>query len=370
MSKTETIFAPSTQQLDIAVLVLPRASILEVASVLDPLRNANRQLGRDAFRWRVVSPDGRPVPLTCGIELPSHGDLSAADGADALIVISGYGQAEVATRGLITQLRRMAVRFRALGGVDAGPWVLARAGLLQGHRATVHWEDLEDFASAFPGVDVVADRYVISNNRFTAGGAVPAADMMLHLIGARCGAGVAGQVADSFLYDARADGSRPQRTGLVPGARDPRLSRALTVMGQALEEPVPLAQIARTVGVGIRRLEQLFQDGLGQGPAAAYLELRLQLARRMIADTRHSIQEIGLRCGFADRSGFSRAYRRRFQMSPMQSRHAKPVAKMSDIKTSDLNAKSSGSVRASRIARSTGNRDRPVVTMSQLETKQ
>jgi len=323
MSNTETIFAPTGQQLDIAVLVLPRASILEVASVLDPLRNANRQLAREAFRWRIVTPDGAPVALTCGIELPSDGGLQAADGADALIVISGYDQAEVATRSLIAGLRRIAGRFRALGGVDAGPWVLARAGLLQGHRATVHWEDLEDFAAAFPTVDVVADRYVISRNRFTAGGAVPAADMMLHLIGARCGAGVAGQVADSFLYDARADGSRPQRTGLVPGARDPRLSQALTQMGRALEDPIPLSQIARSLGIGPRRLEQLFRDGLGQGPAAAYLELRLQQARRLMADTRHSIQETGLRCGFADRSAFSRAYRRRFGVSPLKARHGK-----------------------------------------------
>jgi transcriptional regulator GlxA family with amidase domain len=328
MAKTESIFAPSAEQLDIAVLALPRASILEVASVLDPLRNANRQLGREAFRWRIVSPDGAPVPLTCGIELPSHGGLAAADGADALIVISGYGQAEVATPALIAGLRRNAGRFRALGGVDAGPWVLARAGLLQGHRATVHWEDLEDFATAFPGIEVVADRYVISRNRFTAGGAVPAADMMLHLIGSRCGAGVAGQVADSFLYEARADGSRPQRTGLVPGARDPRLSQALTLMGQTLEDPIPVAEVALSVGVGVRRLEQLFRDNLGQGPAAAYLEQRLQLARRQVVDTQHSIQEIGLRCGFPDRSGFSRAFRNRFGASPMQLRHAGTSKKM------------------------------------------
>lgn len=320
MTITETIFESSRRPLEIAILVLPRASILEVASVLDPLRSANRHLAHEAFSWRVVSPDGGAVPLTCGIELPSQGGLAAADGADVLIVVSGYGQAEVATRGLVAQLRRIAGRFRAVGGVDAGPWVLARAGLLDGHRATVHWEDLEDFASAFPGVEVVADRYVISHNRFTAGGAVPAADVMLHLIGARFGRGVAGMVADSFLYDARADGARPQRPGLVPGARDSRLSQALTLMGQALEEPVSLAHIAAAVGVGPRRLEQIFREGLGQGPGAAYQDLRLQGAHRMLVDTRHPIQDIALRFGFSDRSSFSRAFRRRFSHSPRQLR--------------------------------------------------
>ncbi|PTX01799.1 GlxA family transcriptional regulator [Pararhodobacter aggregans] len=316
MAISESIFAPTPQPLDIAVLVLPRASILEVASVLDPLRAANRHLGRAGFRWRVVSPEGGPVPLTCGIELPSSGGLAAAEGAEVLIAVAGYSQAEVATRALLAGLRRMAGRFRAIGGVDAGPWVLARAGLLDGHRATVHWEDLEDFAAAFPAIDVVPDRFVISRNRFTAGGAVPAADLMLHLIGSRCGAGVAGRVADSFLYETRADGARPQRPGLLPGARDPRLSAALTLMSQHLDEPLDLALVAGAQGIGLRRLEQLFREGLGQGPGAAYLELRLQAARRMMADTAHPIQEIALRCGFADRSSFSRAFRRRFGLAP------------------------------------------------------
>lgn len=316
MTLGETIFAASAQPLDIAVLVLPRASILEVASVLDPLRAANRHLGREGFRWRIITPDGDPAPLTCGIELPSRGGLAAAEGADVLIVIAGYNQAEGASRSLIARLRRVAGRFRAIGGVDAGPWVLARAGLLDGRRATVHWEDLEDFATAYPGIEVVPDRYVISGNRFTAGGAVPAADLMLHLIGARCGARVAGQVADSFLYDARAEGGRPQRPGLVPGARDPRVSAALTLMGQNLEVPLDLADIAAAQGLGLRRLEQVFRRGLGQGPGAAYLELRLQAARRMMADTRHPIREIALRCGFGDPTSFSRAFRRRFGAAP------------------------------------------------------
>lgn len=316
MASNEVLFAPSALPLDIAVLVLPRASILEVASVLDPLRNANRHLGREGFRWRVVTPDGGPVPLTCGIELPSRGGLAAAEGSDVLIVIAGYNQAEVATRPLIAALRRMAGRFRAIGGVDAGPWVLARAGLLNGHRATVHWEDLEDFATAYPTIDVVPDRFVLSGNRFTAGGAVPAADLMLHLISARCGAAVAGQVADSFLYDARADGARPQRPGLVPGARNPCLTAAMTLMGQNLEAPLPLAELAAAQGVGVRRLEQVFREGLGQGPGTTYLELRLQAARRMMADTRHPIREIALRCGFGDPTSFSRAFRRQFKTSP------------------------------------------------------
>jgi transcriptional regulator GlxA family with amidase domain len=320
MAISESVFSLSTAPLDIAVLVLPRASILEVASVLDPMRSANRHLGRDGFRWRIVSPDGGAVGLTCGIELPAIGPLAAAEGADVLIVVAGYNQSEIATRPLIAGIRRMAPRFRAVGAVDAGPWVLARAGLLDGHRATVHWEDLEDFAQAHPAVDVVPDRFVISRNRFTVGGAAPAADLMLHLIGARCGAGVAGQVAASFLYETTGDGARPQRPGMLPLSHDPRLSAALRMMNAHLDEPVTLSAIAQAQGIGLRRMEQLFHEGLGQGPAAAYLELRLQAARRMVIDTRHGMQEIALRCGFVDPTSFSRAFRRRFDSPPSRMR--------------------------------------------------
>lgn len=322
MAYNESVFAPSAASLEIAALVLPRASILEVASVLDPLRNANRHLGREGFRWRVVSPDGAAVPLTCGIELPAVGPLTAAEGADVLIVIAGYNQSEIATRPLIADIRYRAGRFRALGAVDAGPWVLARAGLLDGHRATVHWEDLEDFAQAHPAIDVVPDRFVISRNRFTAGGATPAADLMLHLIGARCGAALAGQVAASFLYEAQADGARPQRPGMLPSARDPRLAAALRQMSLHLEEVLPLEAVARAQGLSLRRLEQLFRAGLGQGPGTAYLELRLQAAQRMVVDTRHSLREVALRCGFVDPTSFSRAFRRRFGAPPSQVRLA------------------------------------------------
>ena len=318
MAYSEDIFRRSDAPLEVAALVLPRASILEVASVLDPMRNANRHLGRKGFRWRVVSPSGAPVPLTCGIELPALGPLAAAEGADVLIVIAGYNQSELATRPLISGLRRMAGRFRAVGAVDAGPWVLARAGLLDGHRATVHWEDLEDFAQAHPAIDVVPDRFVISRNRFTAGGASPAADLMLHLIGARGGAALAGQVTASFLYEAQ--DARPQRPGMLPPGRDPRVAAALARMSAHLEEVLPLEAIARAEGLSLRRLEQLFRAGLGQGPGGAYLELRLQAARRMVIDTRHDMREVALRCGFADPTSFSRAFRRRFGGPPSRLR--------------------------------------------------
>ncbi len=316
MSKSASIFSPSPQPLTLALLVLPQSSILEVASTLDPMRSANRHLGHEAYRWRVVSPDGRAVPLTCGIELPSSGPLAAAEGADALVVIAGFRQSEVATAPLIRDLARMAGRFAAVGGIDAAAWVLARAGLLAGHRATVHWEDLEDLAAAHPEVEVVPDRWVIDRNRFTAGGASPAADLMLHLTGARHGPALARQVAASFLTTPR-PGSEPQVATVAEDLRlDTRVAQAVARMEARIDAPETAARTALAVGLSVRRLETLFREGLQTTPAAFALSLRLQAARRMITDTRHPLAEVALRTGFSSASALSRAFRAQFGMAP------------------------------------------------------
>jgi transcriptional regulator GlxA family with amidase domain len=320
MAKSATIFAASQQPLSLALLVLPHCSILEVASTLDPLRSANRHLGTEAYRWRVVSPDGGPVPLTCGIELPSSGALATAEGADVLIVIAGYRQSEVTTKPLLRDLRRIAPRFRALGGIDAGGWVLARAGLLDGQRATVHWEDLEDFAATFPEIEVTPDRFTLSGRYFTAGGAAPAADLMLHLIRARHGPATALQVAASFVTTPR-PGTEPQITATRPDPRlDARVARAIARMEARQDSPETAAETAAALGLSPRRLEQLFRENIGLSPAAHALGLRLQAARRLLTDTRHPLTEIALRTGFSSAATLTRAFTRKFGAPPSKFR--------------------------------------------------
>ncbi|QYK41207.1 MAG: helix-turn-helix domain-containing protein [Paracoccaceae bacterium] len=320
MAENVDIFAASDATLTLAVLVLPQASILEVASVLDPMRAANRHLGREGFRWRVVSPGGGAVPLTCGIELPAHGPLTAAEGADGLVVVAGFRQAEVATATLIRDLRRIAARMALVAGIDAGPWVMARAGLLDGHRATVHWEDIEAFAAAHPSVDVVPDRFVIDRGRATAGGAAPAQDMLLHLIARRHGAPLARQVAASFLTTAR-PGSEPQ-VAAADATLDPRVAAALARMEANVETPEPVAATAAAVGLSARRLEGLFRAALGTTPGAYALSLRLAAARRLVTDTRHPLAEVALRCGFSSHAAFGRAFRAAFGTAPGSLRRA------------------------------------------------
>ncbi len=313
MKSERPIFAPDPATLSVAVLVMAETNALSLAAAVDPMRAANRRAGRTLFTWRYYSAAGGAVPLTAGFGIDTEA-LSDRTEADILLIVAGFRLAEQATPPLLARLRRLAPRLRAMIGVDGGPWFLARAGLLDGRAATVHWEDLETFADRFPAVDVRRDRYVISGPMVTTGGAAPCLDMMLELIRARHGAELALRVAGAFLYEPVHAATAPQQA--VSAARlakgDPALGRAIALMEAAIEDPQPIASIARRIGLSQRRLEMLFADRLGTSPGRFFLDLRLDEARRMVTDTRLPLQEVALRTGFSSQVAFARAFRARF----------------------------------------------------------
>ena len=194
-------FAPSAAPLSVTVLVLPGSSMMTVASVLDPMRACNRISRGERIAWAggqrrrgAGRADLRPAARGAGA-------LAADAAGDLLIVVAGFDVLRHADRALLARLRRAMPRFAAVAGIEVGAWVLGAAGVLAGRRATTHWEDLEEFAARFPEAEVVADRYVIDGRIFTAGGASPAFDLILHLIRSRFGAAVALDVASVFVYD-------------------------------------------------------------------------------------------------------------------------------------------------------------------------
>lgn len=330
MKSENSIFAPADPStgapLAVTLLLLPDSSMMSLASTLDPLRAANRLARRPLFSWRIVTPDGTPAVLTCGVPVPAAGRLEREMAGDVLIVVAGFNQEHHMGKAALARLRAAARRFRALGGVEAGSWLLARAGLLDGHAATTHWEDLEDFAGRFPEVNLLPDRFVVDGRVFTAGGASPSFDLMLHLIRQRFGYPLALEVASVFIYDeahAATDAQPLVSLGRLAG-HEPRVAAAIRLMEQRLDSPLTTAAIAKRLGVSARTLELLFKQALGMGPGAYGLRLRLQAARRLLIDTRLSLQEIAVRCGFGSHSAFSRIFRRHLGVSPSLYRRSQP----------------------------------------------
>lgn len=318
------MFRASADPLDITILVLPDSSLMSLAATLDPLRAANRLLGRPGYRWKVVSIDGADPVTTCGLRIPVDGTLDPDERPDVLIVVAAFNVFDHADARLVRLVRRAARNSGYVGGVESGPWILALAGLLDGRAATTHWEDLEEFAARFPNVEVKADRWIADGRVFTTGGAAPALDFMLSVIRSRHGPTLSLDVASLYVYDGLRTGSEAQPSVSLGQLawREPRVAAAIRIMEAHLDAPLPVSAIARQTGVSAKTLESLFASAVGASPGAFYVGLRLKAARRFIVDTRLSVTETAVRTGFSSVAVLSRAFKRQFGLTPTAARCA------------------------------------------------
>jgi AraC family transcriptional regulator, glycine betaine-responsive activator len=311
---------------NVDILVLDQFSLICVAATVEPLRAANRVAAQPLYRWRLLSVNGSAPTSTSGIAVAVDGSFLPDEARDALFVIGSFNARRV-DRALSAALRRAARGRPSLGGIEAGSWILARAGLLHGYSATTHWEDLEEFAAAFPRIDVRRDRFVMDRTRWTAGGAAPALDMMLTMVRRQHGLPLALNVASVFIYDQHLAASVPQPTVALGqlSVSDPALARAIAVMQTRLEEPLALSEVAAQSGVLLRTLQARFRARLGQSPYAYYLDLRLSAAKRMLEQSTTSVAEVATAHGFGSASAFARAFRQRFGIAPLAARAAMRV---------------------------------------------
>ncbi|WP_287159909.1 GlxA family transcriptional regulator [Mesorhizobium sp.] len=292
-----------------------------VAAVIEPLRAANRITGKRLYDWRLATLEGQAIETTAGISIPVDKAFDAAPSERPLFVVSSYNWQQHETQSTKRLLVRAARSRPMVAGVESGTWLLAAAGLLDGYKASIHWEDRELFASRFPGIEMVADRYVFDKNRMTTGGALPTLDMMLEIIRRRQGHATALEVARSFLYerDPSVREMLPPTTTTI-GVADSRLARAIKIMEDSLAHPVPVEEIASRVNISSRHLQTLFQQAFNVSPHVHYLALRLNAARRLVIESRIDLAVISENVGFSAPSVFSRAYRNQFGESPTATR--------------------------------------------------
>ena len=302
--------------LRVGVLVMDQTNLLSLAAAVDPMRAANRRGGTALFDWVFLTPTVAPAQITAGFEIAGSA-IETATRPDLLLVIASFQVEAQSTPALHRSLRAMSRAGTVIAGIDGGSWILADSGLLDGLPATTHWEDLDRFASRFPRVQVVRDRFRIAGRVMTTGGASPCLDMMLHLIGQLHGQDLATKVAGAFIYDPIHAGDAPQR--LIPtralARRAPLVARAIGEMEARLDAPLPVGDLAARLGVSRRLLEQRFQAALGQSPHAFCLGLRLSEARRLAGDTDMAVQEVALATGFGSHAAFARAFRAAFGTS-------------------------------------------------------
>lgn len=317
---------PDTRPCEIVILVAPKYSQLTLAALVEPLRMANTVADRELYRWRLCSDARTTVESSSGFSLAVDDDITRIECFDVLFVVASYEAIGFASTTTTAFLRKSARAGAIIGGFDSGPYLLAEAGLLDGYRATTHWDDLEDFRGRYPRIDVVPERYVIDRKRVTTSGSLPSFDWALEFIRQRDGLMLAMNVSGNFLYDQARPGSDTQymiATSLI-NARHPMVSRVVKIMEQTLQAPLSVAQLAASVGVSERSLLRRFRATLNASPLQYYRALRLDMARRLLDNSDLSVTEIALACGFDSRASFTRAFKKSFGVPPSGHR---PVAR-------------------------------------------
>jgi len=285
-----------------------------LANTMEPLRAANMLSGKPLYVWEFLTLDGGSAESSSGMQVAPHKQLSDAKG-DVLTVMPSYGFQVHAGWATQMALRSAAIRYKILAGLDTGSWLLAEAGLLENHRATIHWEELTGFAERFPDVEVVRERFVMDNDRITCSGAMAAFDLVLHLIGRDHGEALALEVSQLLMTR---DSARNHAGGA--GATSRVVNPALAIMQEHLEEPLRIAEVARRSGRTQKALEARMQADLGASPQKVYRRLRLNLARKLVAETDLSVSEIALRSGYENPAAMTRAFKGEFGTTPRELR--------------------------------------------------
>ncbi|MGH6809543.1 MAG: GlxA family transcriptional regulator [Ensifer adhaerens] len=304
------------------ILVLPETNLILVASVIEPMRAANRIAGRPLYSWTLYSPDGEPIETKSGIPIPVSGAFRPQRETAPLFILSSYNWQRSATSQLKMMLSQTARHRELMAGIESGSWLLAETSLLDNFKATTHWEDFEDFTTAYPQVTMVRERFVIDGKRITTGGSLPTLDLMLELIRRAHGYSLALEVSRLFIYEQERTRGDLLQMPAIGNMRilDSRVGAAVKLMEETVEAPLTLQRLARRIGVSVRHLQDLFRDTMGVGPHEHYLALRLNAARRKVIETRMEFADIAAISGFNSSSSFSRSYRAHYRESPSETR--------------------------------------------------
>jgi transcriptional regulator GlxA family with amidase domain len=306
-----------------AFLTLPRYSMIALSSAVEPLRMANMVTGQAVYDWSIVSIDGEPTPASNGLQLAPTIALQQIGAVDILFVCGGIEVQAAVNPKILSALRRLAERRTPLGALCTGGYALAKAGLLDKYRATIHWENLSSLREEFPRILLSDQLFTIDRDRFTCSGGIAPLDLMLHLVKTRLGARIAQLISEQFIVDRiRNDRDRqyvPLRAQI--GVSQESLIHAAQLMEQNIEKPLSLDEIAAATDLSRRQIERLFKRHLNCVPKRYYLQMRLRRARELLLHTSMPIIDITAACGFRSTTHFSKCYHAQFGYPPSAERH-------------------------------------------------
>jgi transcriptional regulator GlxA family with amidase domain len=306
----------------VGLLLIPDFALMSYACVVEPLRAANLMAGREIYRWVHVSSREKSVTASCGAAVPCPATIRQVGKLDLLLVCAGGEPANFQDAATLAWLRRLAVSGTRVGGVSGGPFILAKAGIMDGIRMTIHWRHAPAVLEAYPKVLLTRSLFVIDRNRLTCAGGTAPLDMMHALIAESHGIELARKVSDWFLHTEIRSARGAQRASAAEryGVHNAPLVAALELMEKHSGMPLRRTEVAQRVGLSTRQLDRLFSGKLKRSFQNHYRAIRLQRSRELLNQTSATIAEIAVACGFSSASHFTRVYRENYGSPPSEDR--------------------------------------------------
>ena len=304
-------------------LLTPNFTLLAFSSAVEALRMANLTTEQELYRWSVLTCDDQPVTSSAGLEIQPTLPFEQARKLDMLFVCAGVYVKDAWTPLLGRALRRLAASKLDLGALCTGAYLLAKSGVLNDHRCTIHWENIGSLREEFPQLKVTDELFEIDRRRYTCAGGSAAMDLMLFLVRRDYNREVAAAIAEQFTIDRVRDLGEPQYISVrsqAPGAPD-YLNEAVLLMRNNISEPLFVEEIAAYLRVSTRQLERAFRQYFHHSPSHYYLRLRLTAARNLLRHTGATVRGIAIETGFKSLQHFSKCYHEHFKIRPTQERH-------------------------------------------------
>ena len=295
----------------IGFLLIDGFALMSYASIVEAFRAANVLSGRLLYEWKHISIREPFVNASNGARIRADAQIGNALALDLLLVCAAGNPAHFQDKRTLSRLRYLASHKIRIGGVSGGPYILARAGLLDGHSCTIHWEHRPAFIEAFPQLDIQNGLYVIDRDRLTCAGGIAGLDLATALIAEDHGRRLATMVNDWYLQTQLREAHNTQRVSLRERYRtsNKKVLAALAAMEKNLEKPLGRSALAKRNRVSVRQLERLFRSNLQQTVGKTYMRIRMAKAATLLKETSVPLVDVALASGFASASHFSRAFK-------------------------------------------------------------
>ena len=275
----------------------------------------------DTNHFRVTVCAGEPgrIITTAGFGLTGLAPMSVIDAADAVVIPGWRDALDAPPERLLAALRRAHARGAQIVGLCLGTYVLAAAGLLDGKRATTHWEYADRIAAQFPDIDLDPDvLYVEQDNVLTSAGTAASLDVCLHMLRTRLGASEANRVARRLVVAPHRDGGQAQfiEQPVSRAPADGRLAALLDSVRTRLDAQHSVDSLAREAHMSRRSFTRHFKAMTGTSAAAWLMNERLGYSQRLLECSSSSIESIARQSGFGSVAALRTQFRATFGVTP------------------------------------------------------